>query len=129
MRVLLVDDDRIFLMICEKLIRMTNFSSQIHICMNGKEAIDHLYSKSDQKDSLPEVILLDINMPILNGWDFLDEYINFAQSNNVDIPVIIISSTVHSIDTEKAQNYDCIKGFFTKPLSLEDMEAMKAILK
>lgn len=129
MRILLVDDDRIFLMICEKLIRLTQFSQDVDVCMNGQEAIDYLLDKSDKGSDLPDVILLDINMPILNGWDFLDEFVHWSTSKDISIPVIIISSTVHSVDTQRAMEYNCIKGFYTKPLSLDDMESMKEKIK
>ena len=72
---LLIDDDEIFTFMTKRLIERTNLAEQIKIFENGKTAIDFLESLIDKPALLPEVIFLDLSMPILDGWGFLDEYI------------------------------------------------------
>jgi len=118
--VLLVDDDEINNFISIKLIKKALVSTEIMACLNGKFAIDQLLEiqKSDPK-KMPNYILLDINMPIMNGWEFLDEY----KRLNIDplgrCKIFIISSSVFSNDINKARSYPLVKDFISKPLNVE----------
>ena len=73
--VMLVDDDAITRMVCERIIKMTEFSEKAITSENGKTAIDYFKQKVEKnEDNDVEIIFLDINMPVMNGWDFLDEF-------------------------------------------------------
>src|SRR3984885_6949902 len=104
--VLLVDDDEINNFISIKLIKKALVTTDIIACLNGKFAIEQLL-EIQRKDpgKLPDYILLDINMPIMNGWEFLDEY----KRVNIDplgkTKIYIISSSVFSNDINKAKSY------------------------
>jgi CitB family two-component system response regulator MalR len=127
MRTLIIDDDKIFVMICKKLTVKSGISEDISVCYNGAEAMD-LLQISLAENQLPKIILLDLNMPVMNGWEFLDEFVRFKTLHQLEIPIFIISSTVHSQDIAKANTYTCVKKFFTKPLALEDFEAIKTLI-
>jgi CheY-like chemotaxis protein len=75
-------------------------------------------------DKLPDYILLDINMPIMNGWDFLDEYKRLSIDPLGKTKIYIISSSVFSNDINKAKSYNLVKSFISKPLSVEKIKEM-----
>ncbi len=115
--ILLVDDDEINNFISVKLIKKTILNSEIVSCLNGRFAIDQLLSR-DVAD-LPDIIFLDINMPIMNGWEFLDEYERLNVDPERKIKIFIISSSVFSNDINKAKSYPSVVDFISKPLNME----------
>lgn len=119
--VLLVEDDPITIMVCERIIKMTFFAEKVTSCENGKIAFDFLMSCRDNS-SLPKIIFLDINMPVMNGWDFLEE-LDKVKSDFVELPrIYLLSSTVDPEDYLKAKKFLLIKDFISKPLSKEALE-------
>lgn len=119
--VLLVEDDPITIMVCERIIKMTSFAEKVTSCANGKIALDYLLSMR-KKGNLPEIIFLDINMPVMNGWDFLVE-VNKAKSDFEALPdIYLLSSTVDPEDYIKAKDFLLVKDFISKPLSKEVLD-------
>lgn len=118
--ILLVDDDEINNFISIKLIKKALLNTTITACLNGKFAIDQLLEISHNDPSkLPDYILLDINMPIMNGWEFLEEYEKFKIDPQHKTKIFIISSSVFSNDISKAKSYPLVKDFISKPLNIE----------
>jgi CheY-like chemotaxis protein len=123
--ILLVDDDEINNFISIKLIKKALMSTEIMACLNGKFAIDQLLSiQRKDPNQLPDYILLDINMPIMNGWEFLDEYKRLNIDPLGKSKIYIISSSVFSNDINKARSYPLVKSFISKPLSVEKIKEM-----
>jgi CheY-like chemotaxis protein len=123
--ILLVDDDEINNFISIKLIRKALFNADITACLNGKFAIDQLVEMQRKgADKLPDYILLDINMPIMNGWEFLDEYKRIGLDPLGKTKIFIISSSVFSNDINKARSYPLVKSFISKPLSVDKIKEM-----
>lgn len=123
--VLLVDDDEINNFISIKLIKKASINTEIKACLNGRFAIDQLV-EIQKKDPgmLPDYILLDINMPIMNGWEFLDEYKRLNIDPLGKSKVYIISSSVFSNDINKAKAYPLVRSFISKPLSVEKIHEL-----
>lgn len=118
--VLLVDDDEINNFISIKLIKKALLNTDIIACLNGKYAIDQLVDIQKKDPSkLPDYILLDINMPIMNGWEFLDEYKRLNIDPLGKTKIFIISSSVFSNDINKARSYPLVKDFISKPLNVD----------
>ncbi|WP_295672795.1 response regulator [uncultured Mucilaginibacter sp.] len=118
--VLLVDDDEINNFISIKLIKKALLNTEIMACLNGKFAIDQLVEiQRNDPAKLPDYILLDINMPIMNGWEFLDEYNRLNIDPLGKTKIFIISSSVFSNDINKARSYPLVKDFISKPLNVD----------
>lgn len=118
--VLIVDDDPIVRLILQKMIHNFNSSVICHQCDNGYEGLAVLETLQNATDAI--VVLLDINMPVLNGWEFLDslQKINLDSFNTFQL--YIVSSSTDESDKVKAQSYPVIKNFYHKPLSQQDIE-------
>ncbi|AGA80023.1 response regulator [Echinicola vietnamensis] len=118
----IIDDDPIYTFGVKKIIEMGNFDVNAMFYQNGQEAYEGLASKIDNGDPLPDMILLDINMPIWNGWKFLDEFLKIEPATNIII--YIISSSIDPNDTKKAKEYSVIKNFIVKPISIEKVKEL-----
>ena len=123
--ILLIDDDEINNFISIKLIKKALSNAEISSCLNGKLAIDELTEmQKNSPEKLPDFILLDINMPIMNGWEFLDEYKRLNIDTTGKSKIFIISSSVFSNDISRAKSYPLVKNFISKPLSVEKIREM-----
>jgi len=118
--VLLIDDDEINNFISIKLIKKALVNTEITACLNGKLAIEQLLEiQNTDPEKLPDYILLDINMPVMNGWDFLDEYKRLGIDPTGRSRIFIISSSVFSNDINKARSYKLVNNFISKPLNVD----------
>jgi CheY-like chemotaxis protein len=121
--VLLVEDDPITIMVCDRIIKMNAFADNVKSCENGKAAIDFLKDTTNGiKDSAPEIIFLDINMPVMNGWDFLEEFETVKDGLPLLPRIYILSSTVDPEDYKRAKSYNTVADFMSKPLSKENLD-------
>ena len=119
--VLLVEDDPITILVCERIMKMTSFADKVTSCLNGKMALAYLLSLKD-KAHLPKIIFLDINMPVMNGWDFLIE-LDKVRFEFAELPeIFLLSSTIDPEDYTKAKDFLLVKGFISKPLSKEALD-------
>ncbi|GAB3011238.1 hypothetical protein GCM10027051_11860 [Niabella terrae] len=117
-KILVVDDDPIFRLIAKKLLEKSHLFDEIVFQENGLEAMKYLKSLNPP-DKLPDIILLDIEMPIMNGWSFLENYQQLPQQQRQDISVYTVSSSIALEDKNKAASFPDIKSYITKPLTLE----------
>lgn len=121
--ILCVDDDPITLMLCKKVINKASFSNEIATAKNGEEALlyfDEL--KQDNLKKVPQLIFLDLNMPIMGGWEFLDSFNNENYSNFNSVKIIILSSTIDPEDLKKAEKYPAVIDFLPKPITSSMLE-------
>jgi len=114
---LVIDDDDINIFIIKKIVEKTGYDARMVAKTNGQLAIDYVKELIDSGQSLPHLILIDINMPVLNGWEFLEAYEKLGIEKEIDM--YMLSSSVYENDIEKAKTYKAVKGFISKPLSIE----------
>jgi CheY-like chemotaxis protein len=119
-----IDDDKIYHFLLKNLLKQHGIQVHSTFFSNGQDAIEHII-QNNTVTVLPDLILLDVNMPIMNGWQFLDEFIKF-EKNLMKQPVIyMISSSNNEVDINKAKDFDgAVKGYFLKPISKEDLDTI-----
>lgn len=115
----IVDDDPVSQFVTEKLLEYVRNDMCLKIFPDGQEAISYLRQHALEKEALPEIILLDLNMPFLDGWAFLDEYKAIKDSFGKKVLIYILSSSNDSRDMERAANYDFVAGYIVKPPNAE----------
>ena len=122
-KVLIIDDDEINNFVCSKVIRKNNFASEVRTFLSGKEGLAYLNEiLAEQDGELPDLILLDINMPLMNGWDFLVEYQQLLPNFDKNPVLLMLSSSVYEEDIEKANQHPEVKDYITKPLNEEVLQ-------
>lgn len=120
-KVWVIDDDPIYQIIANKVIQKSEMFSQTDSFKNGKTAIDTLNGLVQSNELLPDLILLDINMPIMDGWEFMEKMTLIKPLINKQILIYIVSSSIAQEDKKMAKNHPDILGYLSKPLSIEDL--------
>ena len=120
--VLIVDDDEVNNFICENIIKKAQFSETVSSFSNPRECLSYLNDLEEGSKDIPELIFLDLNMPILNGWEYLSEFSKLEKPFCKDISFIILSSTIYQEDIKKSLEIERVLDFISKPLT-------KSILK
>ncbi|WP_343533684.1 response regulator [Pedobacter sp.] len=123
---LVIDDDDINIFIISKIVEKTGYDVEICAKHNGQLAIDYIKDLVDSQQALPQLVLIDINMPILNGWEFIEafEALDLKATNDM----YMLSSSVYENDIEKAKSYKSVKGFISKPLSIDRLKELLAAI-
>ncbi len=123
--ILMIDDDEINNFIAKKLIAKIPFTAKITVFMNGNDGLAFLKTGINNETELPDIIFLDLNMPIMNGWEFLDLFqSDILPFTNKKLLINIISSSVYSNDILKAETYNFINKFVSKPLTVDKIKEM-----
>ncbi len=118
----IIDDDQIFTYLISKQMSLVDFCETTLVFKNGMEAINYFKPILESPLLLPTLILLDLNMPVLDGWQFLDEFRKFKPAKK--IAIYIVSSSFDQEDRDKALSYPEVSGFYTKPLHRADLIGM-----
>lgn len=122
LKVLIIDDDDIVILVQGKLLQNCDFSKDPLKFKRAPEALDYLNSASNEHHYL---LLLDINMPIMNGWEFLDEIEKMPLKDK--IYVFMVTSSIDYNDKEKAKSYKRIINFIEKPITAKKCEQLKEL--
>ena len=117
--ILLVDDDEATNFLHKIMINDAECTEQIHVCKNGKEAIEYLTNSIEGKYPQPDLIFLDINMPVMNGWEFLEEYQKLNDEQKAKMVLVMLTTSINPDDYEKSKEYPDVAGFRNKPLNTD----------
>ena len=123
--VMLVDDNDTDNFISKRIIEITKFSKRVEVKSSGKSALDYLKENQNNVTELPNIIFLDINMPIVDGFVFLYEFEKFNELVKNKCKVIILSSSDNKRDIDKIVNNNHVIKFITKPLTEIALEEIK----
>lgn len=120
-KIYIVDDDPIHRLLMNKLFARQPMPYQLEFFENGQKAIDALQSaiNGEADKSIPDLILLDIEMPILNGWQFMDNYQSLDEVVKENIDLYMVSSSFSDEDQERVKHYPDVKNYIVKPIRLE----------
>ena len=117
-KVMVIDDDLVSQMVAEAIISKFNSSIEIVTANDGQEALNTL----ETSETKPDVILLDLNMPGMNGLEFLEAYQHNKKENSI---VAIHTSSENDTDKQKTSAYNFVKAYFTKPITMDDIAKLQ----
>ncbi|AZQ62711.1 response regulator [Flammeovirga pectinis] len=122
--ILLVDDDEASNIYSEIIIKQTGLIKKLALCRNGEKALEYLLRiegyLNDPSVFTPDIIFLDINMPIMNGMELLEE----IEKHSLPVKVIMLTTSILEEDFNEALKYSFVKGFLNKPLKQEGLNDM-----
>ena len=128
--IMCIDDDPITLMLFKKVVQKASFAKEIINAINGQEAITliNTINNTSNQEKKPQLIFLDLNMPVMGGWEFLDLFIasNYFNLNNTK--VIILTSTIDPDDIKKSKSYPNVIEFLSKPITVEMLDYLNTKL-
>jgi CheY-like chemotaxis protein len=125
--VFVVDDDRVHHFIIRKLLEKNDVQVNPYFFDNGYDALSDLKANLSKSENLPDVILLDINMPVLDGWQFLEEFIEIKKNILKDIAIYIVSSSEGYFNADKLEQFkSLISEYYVKPMTNEAIKTIFA---
>jgi CheY-like chemotaxis protein len=127
--VMLIDDNEIDNLINQKIIESSSICNHIFTHTGGKSAIEFLknaekIAASGNKSLMPEVIFLDIDMPLMDGFQFLDEFENLSENIRNHCKIVMLTSSINSKDVKKSKRYTNVREYINKPLTKDSLKAL-----
>lgn len=120
-RICIIDDDKILIFLTKKLINAQDSSIEISEYGDGHEALEFFKANMQKDSDFPDVIFLDISMPVMDGWEFLDEYSKIDMEIRKNIQLYMFSSSISAHDMERATANPNVNDYLTKPLTKEKL--------
>ncbi len=118
----IIDDDPIFIYGAKRMLKEAGFCNNSQVYDNGNDALAGLIEMAEQTSTLPSIIFLDLNMPIMNGWDFLDEFVKLENYDPQHTAIYVISSSVDPRDLIRIKETSVISDYILKPLTADDIQ-------
>lgn len=106
-------------------IKRYGFFEHVTLFSEAEVAMKHLIDHQTDKTNLPNIILLDLNMPVMDGWQFLDKFQKSLPLLMKEINIYILSSSTDFRDIQRSKQYLSVKGFFSKPLIAEMLDDIR----
>ena len=125
----IIDDDSIYVNLIKKIIETKKLCDNLLIFNDGKDGIDYfeaLLQNLDDKN-IPEVILLDLNMPVMDGWEFIERFTAIRNKFEKRITLYVVSSSINKSDVDKAKSLSSVKNYLVKPVDIDELEAVFSI--
>jgi len=122
----IIDDDNMYVNLVKRIVEAKKLCKNLMIFQNGMEALEYFEALLNnlEKKCIPEIIFLDLNMPIMDGWEFLDNFTKIENKLGKTITLYIVSSSINPVDIERAKQSNTVKDYLIKPVTIHDLEAI-----
>jgi CheY-like chemotaxis protein len=118
-KIFIVDDYLINLRVAEMIVRRNKEFDTITSYEDANAALSFISDNRDNENILPDIILLDLHMPVMDGWEFIEKFEEIYSSLIKSVKIIILTSSTDQRDIQRSKQYSTVKGFYSKPLTVE----------
>ena len=120
----IIDDDNVYVSLIRRIVKVKNLCKNLLIFKNGQEALTYFETllTNLELEKIPEIIFIDLNMPVMDGWEFLSNFTKIKNKFGKVITLYVVSSSINPIDIEKAEKIDSVKQYLIKPVTIRDLE-------
>ena len=122
---MIIDDSKLERFLTERIMANCGFAGQVESFNSGAEGLAHLHSLEGNLEEFPEILFLDIHMPVMSGFDFLEKFLEFSEEIKEHCKIIIISSTDAPEDHARMKTFPIIYKFLPKPLSEKMLDSVR----
>ncbi len=125
----LIDDDSIYTYTMERMLSNGGYCNNLVIFKDGEDAIEYFKSiTAADADKIPDVIFLDVNMPVMGGWEFLEEFSQLKPTLAKNVTIYVVSSSVFASDIDKAKSISAVSDYIIKPITIEHFDRIFSFL-
>jgi len=118
----IIDDDKIYQFMLTRIINNNKQAERIITFSDGEKAIQYIIDNKGTNENIPDIIFLDTNMPVMDGWQFIEEYARIKTEIKKKVVIVMLSSSINPIDFERAANISEISEYIIKPIKLEEVK-------
>lgn len=120
----IIDDDKVYVNLVKKIIETKKLCENLMVFRDGKQSIDYFEALMEnmKEDRIPEIIFLDLNMPVMDGWEFLERFTKIKNKFNKVITLYVVSSSINPLDVKRAKSLSSVKDYLIKPINIAELE-------
>ncbi|AEH00669.1 response regulator [Lacinutrix sp. 5H-3-7-4] len=120
----IIDDDNVYVNLVKKIIETKKLCENLIVFSDGKQSIDYFEALLQNLDptNIPEIIFLDLNMPIMDGWEFLERFTKIKNRLDKAITLYVVSSSINPLDVNRAKALSSVKDYLIKPVNIDELE-------
>lgn len=126
---MIIDDNEMDLYVGKRVMARYSFAEEVLTIDSAKGALEYLIEKKNDPDQLPDLILLDINMPEMNGFEFLDAYTSLPQDIKKNCIIMMLTTSIHIEDEQKASSNPYVRSYMNKPLDEMKLTSLLDLFK
>lgn len=120
----IIDDDSVYVNLVKKIIETKKLCENLIVFNDGKQSIDYFEAllQNLDADNIPEIIFLDLNMPIMDGWEFLERFTKIKNKFGKVITLYVVSSSINPLDINRAKSLSSVEDYLIKPVNINELE-------
>ncbi|WP_299884635.1 response regulator [uncultured Lacinutrix sp.] len=122
----IIDDDSVYVNLVKKIIETKKLCENLLVFSDGKQSIEYFEAilQNLEAEQIPEIIFLDLNMPVMDGWEFLERFTKIKNKLDKAITLYVVSSSINPLDINRAKSLSSVEDYLIKPVNISELESI-----